>query len=174
MTGDDYDFIRRLLKQRSGLMLSAEKQYLVESRLIPLARRSGLTGISDLVTKLKSVGAEPLIVAVLCDEEQHPGPGRVRLGERRGVPVDGHRLGVAGGFDDGRRAHIAAKLAHRRQQIIIGPHRGVGPHAPGEIEPPRVQIHGDGGQRPLEPRELQGQQTDQKLERTRHLLLPLH
>ena len=37
MTPYDFDYIRKLLKQRSGLTLSAEKQYLVESRLMPLA-----------------------------------------------------------------------------------------------------------------------------------------
>ena len=36
----DYEFLRKLLKERSGLDLSSDKQYLVESRLIPLARRS--------------------------------------------------------------------------------------------------------------------------------------
>jgi chemotaxis protein methyltransferase CheR len=55
----DYEFLRKLLKERSGLDLSADKQYLVESRLIPLARRSGLPGIAELVAKIKS-GAEAL------------------------------------------------------------------------------------------------------------------
>ena len=34
---DDYDYLRRLLKERSGLVLAADKQYLVESRLLPVA-----------------------------------------------------------------------------------------------------------------------------------------
>jgi chemotaxis protein methyltransferase CheR len=55
----DYEFLRKLLKERSGLDLSADKQYLVESRLIPLARKAGLTGIADLVQRMKS-GAEGL------------------------------------------------------------------------------------------------------------------
>jgi len=38
----DYEFLRKLLKERSGLDLSADKQYLVESRLLPLARKAGL------------------------------------------------------------------------------------------------------------------------------------
>jgi chemotaxis protein methyltransferase CheR len=59
VTPQDYDFLRRLLKERSGLDLSADKQYLVESRLIPLARRAGLPGIAELVAKIK-VGAEAL------------------------------------------------------------------------------------------------------------------
>ena len=36
----DYDFLRKLLKERSGLVLSADKQYLVESRLLPVARKA--------------------------------------------------------------------------------------------------------------------------------------
>ena len=59
MTPQDYDFLRKLLKERSGLDLSADKQYLVESRLIPLARRAGLPGIPELVAKIKA-GAEAL------------------------------------------------------------------------------------------------------------------
>jgi len=43
----DYEFLRKLLKERSGLDLSSDKQYLVESRLIPLARRVGLAGIAE-------------------------------------------------------------------------------------------------------------------------------
>ena len=60
MTPADYDFLRRLLKERSGLDLSADKQYLVESRLVPLARRVGLSGIPDLVQKMRGA-AEALI-----------------------------------------------------------------------------------------------------------------
>jgi chemotaxis protein methyltransferase CheR len=60
----DYEFLRKLLKERSGLDLSADKQYLVESRLVPLARRSGLPGISELVSRMRS-GAEPLIAEVV-------------------------------------------------------------------------------------------------------------
>jgi chemotaxis protein methyltransferase CheR len=60
----DYDFLRKLLKERSGLDLSADKQYLVESRLIPLARRAGLPGIAELVQKMRS-GAEALTADVV-------------------------------------------------------------------------------------------------------------
>jgi chemotaxis protein methyltransferase CheR len=59
VTPFDYDFLRRFLKERSGLDLSADKQYLVESRLIPLAHKAGLTGIAELVQKLRS-GSEAL------------------------------------------------------------------------------------------------------------------
>jgi chemotaxis protein methyltransferase CheR len=61
----DYDFFRKLLKDRSGLVLSPDKQYLVESRLLPVARRSGLAGLSELAQKLKGPNAEPHIVEVV-------------------------------------------------------------------------------------------------------------
>jgi chemotaxis protein methyltransferase CheR len=65
MTPLDYDFLRQLLKQRSGLDLSADKQYLVESRLVPLARKAGLGGIPDLVSRMKSPGGEALTIEVV-------------------------------------------------------------------------------------------------------------
>ena len=64
MTPLDYEFLRKLLKERSGLDLSADKQYLVESRLIPLARRAGFPGIAELVQKLRS-GADALTSEVV-------------------------------------------------------------------------------------------------------------
>lgn len=53
MTPLDYDYLRKMLKERSGLTLSADKQYLVESRLLPVARKVGVTGLTGLVQKLK-------------------------------------------------------------------------------------------------------------------------
>jgi chemotaxis protein methyltransferase CheR len=50
----DYEYLRKLLKDRSGLVLSADKQYLVESRLTPLARKAGLATLGDLVAKVKA------------------------------------------------------------------------------------------------------------------------
>lgn len=60
----DFDFLRRLLKRRSGLSLSAEKQYLVESRLMPMAQRAGLSDLTGLVRKLRG-GDEALTVDVV-------------------------------------------------------------------------------------------------------------
>jgi chemotaxis protein methyltransferase CheR len=59
----DYEYLRKLLKDRSGLDLSSDKQYLVESRLIPLARRVGLAGIAELVAKMKG-GSDALTTEV--------------------------------------------------------------------------------------------------------------
>ena len=65
MTPLDYDYLRKLLKERSGLVLSADKQYLVESRLLPVARKAGVAGLGELVQKLKGPNAEPLVVDVV-------------------------------------------------------------------------------------------------------------
>ena len=65
MTPLDYEFLRKLLKERSGLDLSPDKQYLVESRLVPLARKAGLAGITELVQKMKAGPAEALVAEVV-------------------------------------------------------------------------------------------------------------
>lgn len=53
MTDNDFEFFRTLLKSRSGLALSAEKRYLVETRLGPVCRRHGVATLTALVTRLK-------------------------------------------------------------------------------------------------------------------------
>jgi len=65
MTPQDYQFLQKLLKTRSGLMLSADKHYLVESRLLPIARKAGLFNLTGLVALLRAPGAEPMIVEVV-------------------------------------------------------------------------------------------------------------
>ena len=64
MNPPDYEYLRKLLKERSGLDLSADKQYLIESRLLPLARKAGLSGIPELVQKLQG-GSSALITSVV-------------------------------------------------------------------------------------------------------------
>ena len=65
MTPLDYDFLRKCLRDRSGLVLSADKQYLVESRLLPVARKAGLAGLGDLVAALKFGDDDRLMTAVV-------------------------------------------------------------------------------------------------------------
>ena len=64
MIPSDYEYLRKLLKERSGLMLSADKQYLVESRLLPVAHRAGMADLTELVAKLKSAREQPLVTEV--------------------------------------------------------------------------------------------------------------
>jgi chemotaxis protein methyltransferase CheR len=64
VTPPDYEYLRKLLKDQSGLDLSADKQYLIESRLVPLSRKAGLQGIPDLVQKMKN-GSTSLVAQVV-------------------------------------------------------------------------------------------------------------
>ncbi|MFT4121113.1 CheR family methyltransferase [Bradyrhizobium sp.] len=64
MTPTEYEYLRKFLRDHSGLDLSADKQYLIESRLLPLARKAGLSGIGELVQKLQA-GSSALTTSVV-------------------------------------------------------------------------------------------------------------
>jgi chemotaxis protein methyltransferase CheR len=61
---EDFEFVRRLLRERSAIAIEPGKEYLVEARLAPLARREGLASVADLVRVLRS-GASRLTTAVV-------------------------------------------------------------------------------------------------------------
>ena len=62
MSPGDFDFLRRYLHERSGLVLNAEKQYLAESRLMPVVRKHGLISLADLVTRIRMMPASELAI----------------------------------------------------------------------------------------------------------------
>ncbi|SDD93976.1 MULTISPECIES: CheR family methyltransferase [Kordiimonas] len=64
MKTEDFEFLAGLLKERSGLMLTPDKVYLLESRLTPLARKRGLDTLDALVQKLRLSRDEALCVDV--------------------------------------------------------------------------------------------------------------
>jgi chemotaxis protein methyltransferase CheR len=64
MKPDDFQLLSGLLKERSGLVLTADKAYLLESRLVPLARKQGLQGLDDLVRAIRTTKEERLISVV--------------------------------------------------------------------------------------------------------------
>lgn len=72
MSPAEYDYLRQFLKARSGLVLSNEKQYLIESRLLPVARKAGLASITALVSKLRDPReaqlAEDVVEAMTTNE----------------------------------------------------------------------------------------------------------
>ncbi len=49
----DFDYIRKLVYDRTGVFLSEDKTYLVESRLGMLAKETGANSVSGLVAELK-------------------------------------------------------------------------------------------------------------------------
>jgi len=65
MTPAEFDHLRAYLKQQSGLVLTNEKQYLVESRLMPVARKAGLATLSELIAKMKEPAQAQLCAAVV-------------------------------------------------------------------------------------------------------------
>ena len=65
MTPQGFDYLRKLLRERSGLVLAAEKQYLAESRLLPVARRNGMTTIDELIDCMKSKASVSLATQVV-------------------------------------------------------------------------------------------------------------
>lgn len=61
----DFEFLSGILKQRSGLALTAEKGYLIETRLQPVAVSNGLANIPALVAQLRSNPNGPLAAQVV-------------------------------------------------------------------------------------------------------------
>ncbi|MGH6718280.1 MAG: CheR family methyltransferase [Alphaproteobacteria bacterium] len=64
MKPDDFQLLSGLLKERSGLVLTVDKAYLLESRLVPLARKQGMRGLEDLVHAIRTTREERLINVV--------------------------------------------------------------------------------------------------------------
>ncbi len=54
MTPGDFEYVCRLVRDRSGLVLEAGKEYLVDSRLTPVARQHDLATVSELVGRLRA------------------------------------------------------------------------------------------------------------------------
>ena len=54
ITPQDFDYVRGFVLEHAGIVLDGGKQYLVESRLLPLARQRGFTALEPLVAQLRS------------------------------------------------------------------------------------------------------------------------
>lgn len=61
MKVEDFDMFATLLKQRSGLVLSRDKAYLLESRLMPVARKWNMKGLDELAGIVRSRRDEALL-----------------------------------------------------------------------------------------------------------------
>ncbi len=66
MKPDEFAFLAKFLYDRTGLALGPEKMYLVESRLGPVARARKLSGLDELVAKLR-MGNDQNLVRELTD-----------------------------------------------------------------------------------------------------------
>jgi chemotaxis protein methyltransferase CheR len=63
MNATDFEVLSQTLKRRSGLVLTADKGYLVESRLAPIIQKLGLDGPATIIAKLRA-GDEAVARAV--------------------------------------------------------------------------------------------------------------
>ncbi len=57
----DFEFISQLINKRSGLVLTEDKAYLLESRLMPVARKRGMKGLEDLISTISTSEEESLL-----------------------------------------------------------------------------------------------------------------
>ncbi len=65
MRPDDISLVISLCRARAGLKVSAEKTYLIESRLAPVARREGFNSIPEMLGAIRAKRDEPLIWGVV-------------------------------------------------------------------------------------------------------------
>ena len=49
----EIDFLKQLIAQRSGNVISSNQDYLLESRLLPVAKSAGLANVNALVAELR-------------------------------------------------------------------------------------------------------------------------
>jgi chemotaxis protein methyltransferase CheR len=61
MKPEDFELFSNLVKQRSGLVLTPEKAYLLESRLFPVARKHSLKSLEDMAQALRAKREEALM-----------------------------------------------------------------------------------------------------------------
>jgi chemotaxis protein methyltransferase CheR len=64
MKAEDFELFSTLLRQRSGLVLTPDKAYLLESRLMPIARKQGMKGLDDLAGAIRARREESLLRAI--------------------------------------------------------------------------------------------------------------
>lgn len=62
---EDFNFIAGLLKDRSGLALTPDKGYLLETRLLPIAKAHGLADTKALIARLRAAPPASLVNEVV-------------------------------------------------------------------------------------------------------------
>jgi chemotaxis protein methyltransferase CheR len=65
MTPADFHLLAKFLKDQSGLSLAEDKGYLLESRLVPVARAHGLKSIDEVAAEVKAGRNQRLMNAVV-------------------------------------------------------------------------------------------------------------
>jgi chemotaxis protein methyltransferase CheR len=61
MNTAEFDYLKQMLYERSGLVLTPEKGYLIESRLSPIARRRGIDSVGKLIEEIRRTRDETVL-----------------------------------------------------------------------------------------------------------------
>jgi chemotaxis protein methyltransferase CheR len=65
MNTDEFNYLAALLKDRSGLIVTMDKTYLFDTRLMPIARANKLASIETLIAAMRKPGSATLVDAVV-------------------------------------------------------------------------------------------------------------
>lgn len=77
----DFEYIRKLVRDRTGVLLAEDKEYLVESRLAPLAKEAGAHSVSGFLSQVRQKPFNPfyelIVEAMMTNEtfffrDEHP------------------------------------------------------------------------------------------------------
>lgn len=63
VTAEDFTFVADLIRKDSAISISEGKEYLVESRLAPVARAAGMADVAELIAQLRRPLADPAVRA---------------------------------------------------------------------------------------------------------------
>jgi chemotaxis protein methyltransferase CheR len=61
----DFDVLTATIKKHSGIVIGSDKEYLLESRLVPIARNHGLSNLAELVAHMQKGSDSGLIVEIV-------------------------------------------------------------------------------------------------------------
>jgi chemotaxis protein methyltransferase CheR len=61
----DFQFLAKLIHDRSGIALTPDKDYLLESRLLPIARVHGISDLAGLVARLRTAPDEAMLKEII-------------------------------------------------------------------------------------------------------------
>lgn len=64
-SAESFQYVSELVRRRAAIVVEAGKEYLVDSRLAPIAKREGVAGIDELVKKLRADEHGPLVGQVI-------------------------------------------------------------------------------------------------------------
>lgn len=60
ITPTEFEYVQTLIQQRAGIVVEAGKEYLVESRLVPLAQQEGFASLQEFLGVLRANPLDPL------------------------------------------------------------------------------------------------------------------